>query len=146
MARTLLQWRAAILAWHTTGHTNGPIEGLNSLTVLPHEVLQLRLTEVDGLVGDLAGLHDQRDRRLVGHVGEHGGRAVDGHRGVQQTTLRSHRLVPSDRHRNPLPSEHPPMTIAGGGKAAGAERRMSGAGSDWTRRSCYQLSVVSARR
>jgi transposase len=31
MARTLVQWRAAILAWHTTGYTNGPVEGLNSL-------------------------------------------------------------------------------------------------------------------
>lgn len=31
MARTLVQWREAILAWHTTGHTNGPVEGLNSL-------------------------------------------------------------------------------------------------------------------
>ena len=31
MARTLKQWRTAILAWHTTGHTNGSVEGLNSL-------------------------------------------------------------------------------------------------------------------
>jgi transposase len=31
MARTLAQWRTAILAWHTTGYTNGPVEGLNSL-------------------------------------------------------------------------------------------------------------------
>jgi len=31
MARTLAQWREAILAWHTTGYTNGPVEGLNSL-------------------------------------------------------------------------------------------------------------------
>jgi transposase len=31
MARTLAQWREAILTWHTTGHTNGPVEGLNSL-------------------------------------------------------------------------------------------------------------------
>ena len=31
MARTLVQWREAILAWHTTGYTNGPDEGLNSL-------------------------------------------------------------------------------------------------------------------
>ena len=31
MARTLVQWREAILAWHTTGHSNGPVEGLNSL-------------------------------------------------------------------------------------------------------------------
>jgi transposase len=31
MARTLVQWRDAILAWHTTGYTNGPVEGLNSL-------------------------------------------------------------------------------------------------------------------
>jgi transposase len=31
MARTLTQWRTAILAWHTTGYTNGPVEGLNSL-------------------------------------------------------------------------------------------------------------------
>jgi transposase len=31
MARTLKQWREAILAWHTTGYTNGPVEGLNSL-------------------------------------------------------------------------------------------------------------------
>lgn len=31
MARTLIQWRNAILAWHTTGYTNGPTEGLNSL-------------------------------------------------------------------------------------------------------------------
>jgi transposase len=31
MARTLDQWRHPILAWHTTGHSNGPVEGLNSL-------------------------------------------------------------------------------------------------------------------
>jgi transposase len=31
MARTLVQWRHPIFAWHTTGHTNGPVEGLNSL-------------------------------------------------------------------------------------------------------------------
>jgi transposase len=31
LARTLTQWREPILAWHTTGHTSGPIEGLNSL-------------------------------------------------------------------------------------------------------------------
>lgn len=31
MARTLKQWRTAILAWHTTGYTNGPVEGLDSL-------------------------------------------------------------------------------------------------------------------
>jgi hypothetical protein len=31
MARTLVQRREAILAWHTTGYTNGPVEGLNSL-------------------------------------------------------------------------------------------------------------------
>lgn len=31
MARTLVQWREPILAWHTTGHTSGQIEGLNSL-------------------------------------------------------------------------------------------------------------------
>ena len=31
MARTLVQWREAILAWHTTGYTNGPVEDLNSL-------------------------------------------------------------------------------------------------------------------
>jgi transposase len=31
IARTLIQWREAILAWHTTGYTNGPVEGLNSL-------------------------------------------------------------------------------------------------------------------
>jgi transposase len=31
MARTLVQWRHPILARHTTGHTNGSVEGLNSL-------------------------------------------------------------------------------------------------------------------
>jgi Transposase len=31
LARTLVHWREPILAWHTTGHTSGPIEGLNSL-------------------------------------------------------------------------------------------------------------------
>ncbi len=31
LARTLKQWRNPILAWHVTGHTNGPVEGLNSL-------------------------------------------------------------------------------------------------------------------
>lgn len=31
MARTLVQWRHAILAWHTIGITNGPVEGLNTL-------------------------------------------------------------------------------------------------------------------
>lgn len=31
LARTLTQWRDAILAWHTTGHTNGPVEGLNTV-------------------------------------------------------------------------------------------------------------------
>ena len=30
LARTLKQWRHAIVAWHTAGHTNGPVEGLNS--------------------------------------------------------------------------------------------------------------------
>jgi transposase len=31
LARTLVQWREPILAWHTTGHTGGPVEGLNAL-------------------------------------------------------------------------------------------------------------------
>ena len=31
LARTLTQWRAPIIAWHTHGHSNGPVEGLNSL-------------------------------------------------------------------------------------------------------------------
>ena len=31
MARTLKRWRGQILAWHTTGASNGPTEGLNSL-------------------------------------------------------------------------------------------------------------------
>lgn len=31
LARTLTQWRAPILAWHTHGHSNGPVEGLNSI-------------------------------------------------------------------------------------------------------------------
>lgn len=31
LARTLNQWREPILAWHRHGHTNGPVEGLNSL-------------------------------------------------------------------------------------------------------------------
>jgi transposase len=31
MARTLRRWQAQILAWHTTGASNGPTEGLNSL-------------------------------------------------------------------------------------------------------------------
>ncbi len=31
MARTLKRWRSQILAWHTTGATNGPTEGLNSI-------------------------------------------------------------------------------------------------------------------
>jgi len=31
MARTLKRWRNQILAWHTTGASNGPTEGLNSL-------------------------------------------------------------------------------------------------------------------
>jgi transposase len=31
MARTLLRWRSQILAWHTTGVSNGPTEGLNAL-------------------------------------------------------------------------------------------------------------------
>lgn len=31
MARTLRRWRAQILAWHTTGASNGPTEGLNLL-------------------------------------------------------------------------------------------------------------------
>jgi transposase len=32
LARTLVQWREPILAWHTTtGHTGGPVEGLDSL-------------------------------------------------------------------------------------------------------------------
>ena len=30
LARTLKQWRHAIVAWHATGHSNGPVEGLNS--------------------------------------------------------------------------------------------------------------------
>ena len=31
MARTLRRWRGQILAWHTTGVSNGPTEGLNAL-------------------------------------------------------------------------------------------------------------------
>ena len=31
LGRTLKQWRTAILAWHTTGASNGPTEGLNSI-------------------------------------------------------------------------------------------------------------------
>jgi transposase len=31
LARTLKQWREPILAWHTTGASNGPTEGLNSI-------------------------------------------------------------------------------------------------------------------
>lgn len=31
MARTLSQWREAILAWHTTGVSDGPVEGWNSM-------------------------------------------------------------------------------------------------------------------
>lgn len=30
-ARTLRRWRRQILAWHTTGVSNGPTEGLNAL-------------------------------------------------------------------------------------------------------------------
>jgi transposase len=36
MALTLVKWREAILAWHTTGYTNGPVEGLDSLSEAPH--------------------------------------------------------------------------------------------------------------
>jgi hypothetical protein len=32
VARTLKRWRGQILAWHTTGASNGPTEGLNSIT------------------------------------------------------------------------------------------------------------------
>jgi len=31
LARTLVQWREPVLAWHTTGHTGGPVKSLNSL-------------------------------------------------------------------------------------------------------------------
>ncbi len=31
VARTLKRWRGQILAWHTTGASNGPTEGLNSI-------------------------------------------------------------------------------------------------------------------
>lgn len=31
MAAILAQWRTRILAWHRTGHSDGPVEGLNSL-------------------------------------------------------------------------------------------------------------------
>ena len=31
LARTLTQWRQPILAWHTHGYSNGPVEGLNSI-------------------------------------------------------------------------------------------------------------------
>jgi transposase len=31
MTRTLRRWRGQILAWHTTGASNGPTEGLNAL-------------------------------------------------------------------------------------------------------------------
>ena len=30
LASTLKQWRHAIVAWHVTGHSNGPVEGLDS--------------------------------------------------------------------------------------------------------------------
>ena len=29
--RTLRRWRTQILAWHTTGVSNGPTEGMNAL-------------------------------------------------------------------------------------------------------------------
>ena len=31
LGRTLKQWRTPILAWHITGASNGPTEGLNSI-------------------------------------------------------------------------------------------------------------------
>ena len=31
LGRTLRQWRTPILAWHNTGASNGPTEGLNSI-------------------------------------------------------------------------------------------------------------------
>lgn len=31
MARTLVQRREAILPWHTTGHSNGPVEGFKAI-------------------------------------------------------------------------------------------------------------------
>ena len=31
MARTLRRWRAQILAWHSTGASNGPAEAMNLL-------------------------------------------------------------------------------------------------------------------
>ena len=31
MARTLRRWRGQILAWHTTGASNGPAEAMNLL-------------------------------------------------------------------------------------------------------------------
>jgi transposase len=31
LGRVLKQWREPILAWHTTGASNGPAEGLNSI-------------------------------------------------------------------------------------------------------------------
>jgi transposase len=31
MARTLRRWRAQVLAWHATGVSNGPTEGMNAL-------------------------------------------------------------------------------------------------------------------
>ncbi len=31
LGRMLKQWRGPILSWHTTGASNGPAEGLNSI-------------------------------------------------------------------------------------------------------------------
>ena len=59
MARTLVQWRTAILAWHTTGYTNGPVEGLNSLIKKP-KTRRRRLPELH----QLPATHPARGRRL----------------------------------------------------------------------------------
>lgn len=54
LARTLNQCRDPILAWHRHGHTNGPVEGLNSL-----------IKKVKRVVAGFTNFDDYRTRILL---------------------------------------------------------------------------------
>jgi hypothetical protein len=78
MARTLVQWREAILAWHTTGYTNGPVEGLNSLRRPHHErlgtpafIIVHRATGIDVLDDSLYNVVDAASPKTTRRHGEH---------------------------------------------------------------------------
>ncbi len=65
MARTLKRWRSQILAWHSTGASNGQTEGLNSIIkkVEAGRCQLPRLLAVGGCDWSLLGLAPTETRR-----------------------------------------------------------------------------------